>query len=131
MQWIKLLVLFIALPMSAVMANEVEILKASFAQNKQGNWNISVTLEHQDAGWKHYANLWQVVDDNNQVLAKRVLHHPHDDEQPFTRALKNVNIPSSVKVVFIEAQDLKHGWASSRLKIDLSQAKEGRLLVQP
>ena len=48
---------------------------------------LSVTLKHDDSGWEHYADLWQVVSESGQVLGTRTLLHPHVEEQPFTRDL--------------------------------------------
>lgn len=80
---------------------------------------FSVTLEHADTGWKHYANQWDVLTLDNEVIGSRVLHHPHVNEQPFTRSLSGVSIPASVKQVKIRASDLKHGYAEQEYLLDL------------
>lgn len=92
-------------------------------------WNISVTLKHKDSGWSHYANSWQVVDEKNNLLGKRVLVHPHVNEQPFTRSLYSVKIPVNVKVIYIEATDLVHGLSNDRLRIDLSKPSSKRYKI--
>jgi hypothetical protein len=43
------------------------------------------------------------------VLATRTLLHPHVDEQPFTRSLRNVKIPAATTWVRVRANDLVHG----------------------
>ncbi len=70
---------------------------------------FQVTLQHADTGWKHYANKWEVIGPNGNVLATRVLHHPHVNEQPFTRSLSGVKIPSDITHVTIRAWDSVHG----------------------
>ena len=42
---------------------------------------------HPDTGWDDYADGWRVLDMDGNELGMRVLHHPHVDEQPFTRSL--------------------------------------------
>ena len=41
---------------------------------------------------------------------ERVLLHPHVDEQPFTRSLSGVAIPSDVEQVTVRAHDNVDGW---------------------
>jgi len=79
-----------------------------------------VTLRHADTGWDHYADAWRVVGLWNSELGRRVLYYPHEDEQPFTRSLSGVNIPSGVTTVRVEAHDKVHGWNPARLQVDLT-----------
>lgn len=81
--------------------------------------SFAVTLEHADDGWDHYANQWDVVTLDGKVLKSRVLYHPHENEQPFTRSLFGVSIPEGVKQVKIRAKDTVHGYAKQEYKVDL------------
>lgn len=103
----------------AALAGEVRIVNAALRPEAGDRWTVSVTLEHADSGWEHYADEWRVLDGDGRVLGDRVLYHPHVDEQPFTRSLSGVAIPASVTSVYIEAHDTVHGWAPERLKVDL------------
>lgn len=100
----------------AVFAGEVTIVAAKLSP-AGATWRADVTLRHADAGWEHYANAWRVVDAQGKVLGTRKLLHPHDDEQPFTRSLSGIEIPSSTMKVFIEAHDKVHGWSETRFEI--------------
>ena len=42
---------------------------------------------------------------NEEDLGERVLAHPHENEQPFTRSLSGVVIPDGVDTVTIAARD--------------------------
>lgn len=110
----------------AASAGEVEIVDARAerqgADNKRAGhqlWRFSVTLRHADSGWEHYADGWQVVDSQDAVLGDRVLHHPHENEQPFTRSLSDVSLPASTQSVMIRAHDSVHGWAGQRFTVKL------------
>ena len=79
---------------------------------------FNVTLEHDDAGWEHYADFWQIVSADGIELGKRVLLHPHVNEQPFTRSLSGVNIPKDIKTVWVEAHDSVHGKSPHIYKVE-------------
>ena len=84
-----------------------------------GSCTFSVTLEHDDEGWDHYANQWDVVTMDGRVLKSRVLLHPHENEQPFTRSLSGVKIPAGTNAVKIRAKDLKHGYSAEEFTVQL------------
>lgn len=84
-------------------------------------WNFSVTLQHPDTGWDHFADGWEVVDESGKVLGYRKLHHPHVEEQPFTRSLNNVMLPDGTRTVFIRARCSKSGWKNHSHQVDLKR----------
>jgi len=104
-----------------VLAGEVQVVNTRF-DFQAGAWHVSTTLRHDDRGWKHYADAWRVVTEKGEVLATRTLYHPHDNEQPFTRSLNGVVVPSGVDVVFVEGHDNRHGWSKQRIRVDLRRA---------
>lgn len=78
---------------------------------RQGEtWRFDVTLSHPDSGWDHYADGWRVLDADGNELGMRVLAHPHENEQPFTRSLDGVKIPDRITIVRIEARCNIDGW---------------------
>ena len=90
-------------------------------KNSYDTYDFSVTVFHEDAGWKHYADKWEVTDKNGTVLRTRTLYHPHVNEQPFTRDLSGVKIPENIKSVVIRAHDLVHGYGGKLITLDLPQ----------
>ena len=110
-----LLVLLLLAP--TCYAGEVSILEVSVECSS--NCTFSVTLEHADEGWNHYANQWDVVTLDGKLLKSRVLHHPHENEQPFKRSLSGVRIPDGVSQVKIRASDSKHGYSKQEFIVDI------------
>lgn len=87
---------------------------------KSGNtWTFEVTIRHPDTGWDHYADGWRVLDMEGNELGMRVLFHPHENEQPFTRSLDGVKIPAGTTQVQVQARDLPEGWNSGTTIVDL------------
>lgn len=101
--------LFFLLPSLVLNASEVQIVSAE-AECTAGNHCIfRATLKHDDSGWDHYANGWQVMDEKGRLLVRRTLYHPHVKEQPFTRSSERVFVPLSTTKVWIRAGDNKSG----------------------
>ena len=114
----------------AASAGDVEVLAAELRQQSDDTWHVSVTLRHGDTGWDHYADAWRVVTPDGRELGTRVLLHPHETEQPFTRSLGGVRIPAGIESVLVEGRDKVHGWSPQRLTVNLSDAENGRIVVK-
>jgi hypothetical protein len=114
---IKPIAVFLLLLSSASLANEVRIVDVKV--ECQGSCTFAVTLEHNDQGWHHYANQWDVMSLDDKLLGSRVLYHPHENEQPFTRSLSGVMIPAGTHQVKIRAKDLEHGYSKQEFIVDI------------
>jgi hypothetical protein len=112
-------------------ADEVEVVDVTLTQSKDTTWRFDVTLKHADSGWNHYANEWKVVTLDGKVLGTRTLLHPHVDEQPFTRSLAGVEIPSKIKIVHIIAKDTVHGVSSKVAEVELGSGKIKKISLKP
>lgn len=110
--------LLLALCLSAY-AGEADVLGATARCNTASVCSFSVTVQHADEGWDHYANQWDVLDAEGNVLGERVLLHPHENEQPFTRSLSGVKIPPGLQQVTIRAQDSVHGYGGQEIVVKL------------
>ena len=104
---------------SAASAGEADVIGVEAARESDGTWRFSVTVRHDDEGWDHYADRWQVETLDGRVLGTRVLLHPHETEQPFTRSLGGVVIPPEVTQVVVRAHDSVHGDGGVSLRVEL------------
>ena len=94
------------------------------AESSKDIWRFDVTVRHNDEGWDHYANLWQIVDPgNHEVIGERVLAHPHENEQPFTRSQSGISVPPELKRILIRAKCDRHGFGGREILIDLSKSE--------
>jgi len=125
----SLLVFLLFLISSSAFASEVQIVSVLFIKQPH-SWVVRTTLRHDDTGWKHYADAWRIVAEKHGEIAKRVLFHPHVNEQPFTRSLENVKIPDDVHIVYVEAHDTESGWSSDRVKVDLTKSDGVRYQIK-
>ena len=92
-------------------------------------WTFHVTVEHPDTGWEDYADGWDVVTPDGGVLKPdpdspftRLLLHPHENEQPFTRSQSGIAIPSGTTQVRVRAHDLVDGFGGREVVVDLTAA---------
>lgn len=108
---------------STVLAGQAEIIDVRVSNN-QDSFRFDVTLKHDDTGWDHYADGWEVISPAGDVLGKRVLAHPHVNEQPFTRSLSGVRIPQGINTVSIRAHDSVHGYNEKMFVVDLSGSQD-------
>ena len=111
-------------------ANEVEIVKVKATKSSDKTWRFDVTLKHDDEGWDHYTNEWQVIAPDNKILATRTLYHPHVKEQPFTRSISGVKIPEELTSVRVIAKDLVHGLSDKLMKINLKTNEQTLILIE-
>jgi len=89
-------------------AGEADVVDVKVRKTAPQTFAFDVAVRHGDTGWKHYADRWDVVTSDGKVLGKRVLHHPHENEQPFTRSLSGVKISTNVTSVTVRAHDKVH-----------------------
>lgn len=100
---------------------QVEFVEA--VQTGEQEWRFAVTVRHNDEGWDHYADAWQVIHpESGEVLGERMLLHPHDTEQPFTRDLRDLMIPASLHSVIVRAKCNVHGFGGREVEVDLANS---------
>ena len=100
------------------MAGEADVVKAE-ADCAAQTCTFRVSVRHDDTGWEHYADHWVVLDPDGKELGRRVLLHPHETEQPFTRSLGGVRVAEGINQVTIKAHDNVHEYGGEALVLDL------------
>jgi len=95
--------------------------------DEPGTWTFHVTVAHPDKGWEDYADGWDVILPDGSVLKPdpdspftRLLLHPHENEQPFTRSQGGLVIPISVDWVTVRAHDLVDGYGGRTVTVALT-----------
>ena len=111
---IVFIVLVMMLP-ATVFGGEADVTGVNVRQTENGNFQFDVTVRHGDTGWEHYADRWEVLTPDGEVVGARPLHHPHENEQPFTRSLSEVMIPADITAVTIRAHDSVHDFGGKTM----------------
>lgn len=112
--------------MASAAAN-ADVTYVRAVQTGADTWTFYVTVEHPDTGWEDYADGWDVVLPDGTVVKPnpndpftRLLLHPHENEQPFTRSQSGIVIPAGVSEVTVRAHDLVDGWGGQTVTVDLT-----------
>lgn len=100
---------------------EVDILNVQASPLPNGTWRFDVTVRHDDEGWEHYADSWEVVDPNGRLITRRVLRHPHVGQASFTRSQVGFSIPDHLEWVTVRGHDKIHGYGGAEKKVELSR----------
>jgi len=116
---LPLILLFLVFWGPSSFAGEADVVEVKVSKSGKNSYNFTVTVLHKDTGWKHYANKWDIIDEKGIILGTRVLHHPHVEEQPFTRSLSGVEIPDNIKAVKVRAYDSVHEYGGKVVSIKL------------
>lgn len=106
------IILILVAPLNAL-AVTPKIVDATVEAQANGFYAFSVTILHQDDGWTHYADSWDVLTPDGQVLGTRTLFHPHVEENPFTRSLSNVQVPIGLREVLIRPHCSRDGYGET------------------
>ena len=98
----------------AAVAGPAHVMKVEAVCSTIRTCDFDVTVRHADVGFSHYADRWEVIGDDGEVLGVRVLQHPHVHEQPFTRRLVGVEVPEGTTEVTLRARCSQHGHGGLR-----------------
>jgi len=102
-----------------VFGGEADVVAVEVKSPGNQTYSFNVTVSHADQGWDHYADRWEIIAPNGEILARRVLAHPHTNEQPFTRSLSGVKIPVDIHQITVRAHDSVHAYGGTTKRIVL------------
>ena len=108
-----------AQPADRADAKYPDVIAAKVRAAGAARFDFDVTISSPYDTPERYANAFRVVSKDGRVFGERVLLHDHADEQPFTRDLYGVAIPSEVGVIVIQARDRKYGYGGKSLEVKL------------
>lgn len=119
MKFSHFLLLGFLLLASVTYAGEADVIAVKVKNEGNNKYTFSVTVLHEDEGWDHFADKWDVVSPDGTVLGTRILLHPHVNEQPFTRSLSFINVPKNIRKATIRAHCSIHEYGGKAVTLDV------------
>jgi hypothetical protein len=99
-------------------AGDADVTNVVISQ-RNGLYDLDVTIRSKDTGWARYADRIEALAPDGTVLGTRVLEHPHDDEQPFTRDLYELRVPAGIARVTVRAHFKPTGFDGAIMTVQL------------
>ncbi len=120
---ISLIFLIFLLSSFATFAGEADVIAAKVEHSGGSFYRFTVTVQHDDEDWEHFAKAWEILDSDGNILGARVLLHPHINEQPFTRS-QSISLPENINQVTIRAYDLIHKFGGKELTLKIEKGNQ-------
>ena len=95
-----------------------EVVDVSVSRSDEQH-TFSVTISSPDLGCKHYADWWEIIDLDGNLLYGRILDHSHVNEQPFTRTGAPITLDTN-SMVYVRAHMNTTGYGDQVFKGSIS-----------
>lgn len=109
---------------------DADVIEVRAIDGGANGWTFQVTVAHPDTGWDDYCDGWDIVTEHGEVLKTsrsdpftRLLFHPHQHEQPFTRSQNGIDIPVGTTSITVRAHDIVDGFGGKEIVMDLASDK--------
>ncbi len=86
---------------TSITGDKAEISSVSVS-GEENKYSFSVGIKSPDKGCNQYADWWEVVSEDGELLYRRILAHSHVSEQPFVRSGGPVPIKKD-QIVYVRA----------------------------
>ena len=107
---------------NTIPASQADVLSVS-VNGEPGVYSFSVTVSSPDRGCSQYADWWEIVSQDGELIYRRILLHSHVDEQPFTRSGGPVPIEPDT-IVLVRTHMHPGGYGGIGMKGSLEQGFE-------
>ncbi|MEL6870527.1 MAG: hypothetical protein AAFO81_12065 [Pseudomonadota bacterium] len=77
----------------------VGVTEVNVHESEIGQFVFSVTIRSEDTGCDRYADWWEIVTEDGELLNRRILAHSHVTQQPFTRSGTAISLNKDATVI--------------------------------
>ena len=100
-----------------------DVLKVT-TTGANNSYRFSVTLKSDETGCQQYANWWEILSVDGELLYRRILVHSHPDTQPFTRKGSKVHLNKEQLLFSIKNTVLTNELKPNKFGIGLENIKK-------
>ena len=95
--------------------NEMAKIVSVELSGNENSYSFKVGISSPDTGCDQYANWWEVISEDGELIYRRILGHSHVNEQPFVRSGGKVNILNN-QIVIVRAHMNTSGYGTKTFK---------------
>lgn len=95
--------------------NEMAKIVSVKVSEHENSYSFKVGISSPDTGCKQYANWWEVITEDGELIYRRILGHSHVNEQPFVRSGGKVKILKS-QIVIVRVHMNTSGYGTKTFK---------------
>lgn len=96
--------------------NDAKVTAIVVSDRIPGSYRLSVTINSPDTGCDQYANWWEAIDEDGNLLYRRILAHSHINEQPFTRNGGPILVNETDQVVTVRVHMSSQGYSNQAMR---------------
>jgi len=115
MSRVLILFMFLSFVCSAQETKEYADVISVNVSGDHNSYTFSVGIASPDTGCSQYANWWEVISEDGQLVYRRILGHSHVEEQPFVRSGGKVRI-GEAQMVIIRAHMNTSGYGGAQYR---------------
>ncbi|NER16647.1 hypothetical protein [Spongiivirga citrea] len=99
---------------TTTLGGEAEVTEVTFTKN-ENDYTFSVRIKSPDTGCEQYANWWEIITEDGDLVYRRILGHSHVTEQPFTRSGGPVSVTED-QILIIRGHMNNSGYGTTIFK---------------
>lgn len=96
-------------------------------RHRYGTWSAILEVDHEDQGWSHFADRWEVLDQAGRRILSGSLDGPKrrdvEEDGPVRRRLDAFGLPAGTTRLTCRIHCKQSGWLGKALAVDLASAQ--------
>ncbi|MDB2606570.1 hypothetical protein N9Y48_02190 [Zobellia sp.] len=95
---------------ASILSNTTGVIAIDVTGNENA-YTLTATVKSPDTGCDQYADWWEIIDLEGNLIFRRILTHSHVNEQPFSRTGTNIPLAKNTEI-YIRVHINTLGYAS-------------------
>ncbi len=102
-----------------LLAQKADVIEAKVKKSFGGKYVAYVKIDHKDEGYEHFADRWEIFDQNGKRLTIRIIFSPTTEKETIESYLYGFAVPEGTKKLIFKAHCNKDGWGGKEYVLNL------------